>query len=46
MTTGPSCKLDIVEHAKVTEVGQLELSCLSRDGKEKFKLEFSVRERE
>jgi hypothetical protein len=32
-------------HAKVTEVGQLELSCLSRDGKHKWKLEFNVRER-
>jgi molecular chaperone DnaK (HSP70) len=31
-------------HAKVTEVGQLELSCISRDGKHKWKLEFNVRE--
>jgi molecular chaperone DnaK (HSP70) len=31
-------------HTKVTEVGQLELWCLSRDGKERFKLEFNVRE--
>ena len=33
-------------HAKVTEVGQLELSCISRDNKHKWKLEFNVRERE
>jgi hypothetical protein len=32
-------------HTKVTEVGQLELWCLSRDGKERWKLEFNVRER-
>ncbi len=32
-------------HSKVTEVGQLELWCLSRDGKERWKLEFNVRER-
>ena len=31
-------------HSKVTEVGTLELSCISRDGKQKWKLEFSVRE--
>jgi molecular chaperone DnaK (HSP70) len=31
-------------HAKVTEVGQLELSCISRDGKHRWKLEFNVRE--
>ncbi|HLW65895.1 MAG TPA: Hsp70 family protein [Gemmataceae bacterium] len=31
-------------HAKVTEVGQLELACISRDGKHKWKLEFNVRE--
>ncbi|QVL30613.1 Hsp70 family protein [Telmatocola sphagniphila] len=33
-------------HTKVTEVGQLELWCFSRDGKERFKLEFNVREAE
>ncbi len=33
-------------HTKVTEVGQLELWCQSRDGKERWKLEFNVRERE
>jgi hypothetical protein len=32
-------------HTKVTEVGQLELWCLSRDGAERWKLEFNVRER-
>lgn len=33
-------------HSKVTEVGTLELSCMSRDGKERWKLEFNVREHE
>jgi hypothetical protein len=32
-------------HAKVTEVGTLELWCISRDGKQRWKLEYSVRER-
>jgi hypothetical protein len=32
-------------HTKVTEVGTLELWCISRDGKQKWKLEYSVRER-
>jgi molecular chaperone DnaK (HSP70) len=32
-------------HTKVTEVGTLELWCLSRDGKQRWKLEYSVRER-
>ena len=32
-------------HAKVTEVGQLELWFFGRDGKERWKLEFNVRER-
>jgi hypothetical protein len=32
-------------HSKVTEVGTLELWCISRDGKQRWKLEFSVRER-
>jgi hypothetical protein len=31
-------------HSKVTEVGTLELWCHSRDGKEKWRLEFNVRE--
>ena len=31
-------------HSKVTEVGQLELWCHSRDGKQQWKLEFNVRE--
>jgi hypothetical protein len=29
----------------VTEVGLLEVSCRSRDGKESWKLEFNVREK-
>jgi hypothetical protein len=32
-------------HSKVTEVGTLELWCWSRDGKERWKLEFNVRDR-
>jgi molecular chaperone DnaK (HSP70) len=32
-------------HSKVTEVGQLELWCFSRDGKERWKLEYNVREK-
>lgn len=32
-------------HTKVTEVGQLELWCFGRDNKEKWKLEFNVREK-
>jgi hypothetical protein len=31
-------------HSRVTEVGTLELWCLSRDGKQRWKLEFNVRE--
>lgn len=31
-------------HSKVTEIGTLELSCHSRDGKQRWKLEFNVRE--
>jgi molecular chaperone DnaK (HSP70) len=31
-------------HSKVTEVGTLELWCISRDGKRRWKLEFNVRE--
>lgn len=30
-------------HSKVTEIGTLELSCISRDGKDHWKLEFNVR---
>jgi molecular chaperone DnaK (HSP70) len=32
-------------HSKVTEVGTLELWCISRDGKQRWKLEYNVRER-
>jgi molecular chaperone DnaK (HSP70) len=32
-------------HSKVTEVGQLELSCISRDGRRRWKLGFNVREK-
>lgn len=33
-------------HSKVTEVGTLELWCISRDEKQRWKLEFNVRERQ
>ncbi len=33
-------------HSKVTEVGTLELWCHSRDGKDRWKLEFNVREKD
>jgi hypothetical protein len=33
-------------HSKVTEIGTLELWCLSRDGKQRWRLEFNVRERQ
>ena len=39
---GPTIPVHL--HAKVTEVGQLELSCIGRDAKHKWKLEFNVRE--
>jgi hypothetical protein len=32
-------------HSKVTPIGTLELWCISRDGKQRWKLEFNVRER-
>jgi hypothetical protein len=32
-------------HSRVTEVGTLELWCISRDNKQRWKLEFNVRER-
>src|SRR5262249_13523130 len=33
-------------HSKMTEIGTLELWCISRDGKQRWKLEFNVRERQ
>jgi len=33
-------------HSKVTEVGTLELWCISRDGRQQWKLEFNVREQD
>ena len=33
-------------HSKVTEVGTLELWCISRDGKQRWKLEFNVRDKQ
>jgi hypothetical protein len=41
---GPTVPVHL--HAKVTPVGTLELWCISRDKKQKWKLEFNVRERE
>jgi hypothetical protein len=32
-------------HSRVTEVGQLELWCVSRDGRQRWKLEYNVRDR-
>jgi hypothetical protein len=32
-------------HSKVTEVGTLELWCISADGRQRWKLEYNVRER-
>lgn len=32
-------------HSRVTEIGTLELSCHSRDGKQRWRLEFNVREK-
>jgi hypothetical protein len=40
------CTVPVHLHSKVTEVGTLELWCLSRDGKQRWKLEFNVRERQ
>ena len=42
--TGLGRTVPVHLHAKVTEVGQLELSCITRDAKHKWKLEFNVRE--
>jgi hypothetical protein len=45
-TTGRQAAIVPVHlHSKVTEVGTLELWCISRDGKQRWKLEFNVRER-
>ncbi len=41
---GKAGRVTVHLHSKVTEVGQLELWCYSKDGKQKWKLEFSVRE--
>jgi hypothetical protein len=42
---GATGRVPVHLHSKVTEVGQLELWCFSRDGKQRWKLEFNVRER-
>ncbi len=41
---GKRGRVNVHLHSKVTEVGQLELWCYSKDGKQKWKLEFNVRE--
>ena len=43
-TAGKGRVVPVHLHSKVTEVGTLELWCLSRDGKQRWKLEFNVRE--
>jgi hypothetical protein len=43
--TGEGQMVPVHLHSKVTEVGTLELWCISRDGKQRWKLEFNVRER-
>ncbi|MFO0928922.1 MAG: Hsp70 family protein [Gemmataceae bacterium] len=43
-TTGKGQIVPVHLHSKVTEVGTLELWCISRDGKQRWKLEFNVRE--
>ena len=43
-TAGKGRVVPVHLHSKVTEVGTLELWCLSRDGKQRWKLEFEVRE--
>jgi hypothetical protein len=42
--TGQGQRVPVHLHSKVTEVGTLELWCISRDGKQRWKLEFNVRE--
>jgi hypothetical protein len=41
---GAARRVPVHLHSKVTPVGQLELWLLSRDGKQRWKLEFNVRE--
>lgn len=43
-TNGTGGVVPVHLHTKVTEVGQLELWCHSRDGQQRWKLEYSVRE--
>jgi hypothetical protein len=39
----PTAVVPVHLHSKVTETGQLEVWCHSRDSKQKWKLEFNVR---
>jgi hypothetical protein len=43
--TGEGQVVPVHLHSKVTEIGTLELWCISRDGQQRWKLEFNVRER-
>jgi molecular chaperone DnaK (HSP70) len=40
----PGAMIPVHLHTRITEIGTLELSCQSRDGKKSWKLEFNVRE--
>jgi hypothetical protein len=43
--TAPDQVVPVRLEAKVTEVGTLELWCVSRDGRQRWKLELNIRER-
>jgi hypothetical protein len=43
--TGEGKMVPVHLHSKITEIGTLEVWCISRDGKQRWKLEFNVRER-
>ncbi len=43
--TGEGKMVPVHLHSKITEIGTLEVWCISRDGKQKWKLEFNVREK-
>jgi molecular chaperone DnaK (HSP70) len=45
-TEGQVGEVAVHLHSNVTEVGTLELWCISRDGKQRWKLEFNVREKD
>ncbi|MFQ3592908.1 MAG: Hsp70 family protein [Gemmataceae bacterium] len=43
--TGATHYIPVRLHSKVTEIGILELWCLSRDGQQRWKLEFNIRDK-